>query len=614
MGSFVRFFREHLKRFLPLIIGGSALLFLAGLCQGAMIAIIQLVFSLLLGMGKVHNPSRAITPEQLGKAGQVLVAVKDWALAHLPSQATLQREIYLLPALLVVVFILKGVFTYSGTLLMVRSGIRATISFRERLFGHLLKQEPAYFQKHPVGELLQRCISDVGAVQGIASNQLADAVREITQAVAMLSYVLYLNWRMTMVLFIAGPLVVLPIKKLSQRIRKINHKNMEASSILLQRLKEVFSNIRVVLGFAREPFEEQRFHRQNEELFRLGMKSARVSAISHPIMELVGGLLLAVLLVYATRSIRAGVMDGPGFMGYIFALYSLYDPIRRLTKLNSEIQVAQASLERVYSVLDRVSEMTVAAQPRAISLQPERLAFEGVHFAYEGRTGKNEVLRQINLEVRKGETVALVGGSGGGKTTLVNLVPRFFDPTDGRVTLDGVDLRELDPRELRLRIGIVTQETLLFMDSVHDNIAYGKPATREAVELAAKKAHAHAFISALSQGYDTPLAETGSTLSGGQRQRLAIARALLQDPPILILDEATSALDTESERAVQEALEILMEDRTTLVIAHRLSTIQRATRICVLRHGEIVEMGSHQELLDRHGEYERLYKLQFRDQ
>ena len=614
MASFVRFFREHLKRFLPLIIGGSLLLFLAGLCQGAMIAIIQLVFSLLLGMGKVHTPTRGITPEQLGKAGQVLLSVKDFALAHLPSQATLQREIYLLPALLVVVFILKGVFTYSGTLLMVRSGIRATISFRERLFGHLLKQEPAYFQKHPVGELLQRCITDVGAVQGIASNQLADAVREITQAVAMLSYVLFLNWRMTMVLFVAGPLVVLPIKKLSQRIRKINHKNMEASSILLQRLKEVFSNIRVVLGFAREPFEERRFHRQNEELFRLGMKSARVSAISHPIMELVGGLLLAVLLVYATRSIRAGVMDGPGFMGYIFALYSLYDPIRRLTKLNNEIQVAQASLERVYSVLDRESEMPTAAQPRTVAQQPERLAFEGVHFAYEGRTGKNEVLRHIDLEVRKGETVALVGGSGGGKTTLVNLVPRFFDPTAGRVTLDGVDLRELDPRELRLRIGIVTQETLLFMDSVHDNIAYGKPASREAVELAAKKAHAHTFISALSQGYDTPLAETGSTLSGGQRQRLAIARALLQDPPILILDEATSALDTESERAVQEALEILMEDRTTLVIAHRLSTIQRATRICVLRHGEIVEMGSHQELLDRHGEYERLYKLQFRDQ
>jgi subfamily B ATP-binding cassette protein MsbA len=222
------------------------------------------------------------------------------------------------------------------------------------------------------------------------------------------------------------------------------------------------------------------------------------------------------------------------------------------------------------------------------------------------------VLRDINLEVHKGETVALVGGSGGGKTTLVNLVPRFFDPTSGRVTLDGIDLRQFDPRELRLRIGIVTQETLLFMDSIHDNIAYGKPADRDAVVAAASKAHAHDFIMSLPKGYDTLLAETGSTLSGGQRQRLAIARALLQDPPILILDEATSALDTESERAVQEALEVLMRDRTTLVIAHRLSTIQKATRICVLSGGELAEMGSHEALLAAQGEYARLYQLQFR--
>ena len=609
MSSFARFFREHLKRFLPLIAGGSVLLALAGACQGAMIGIIQLIFSLLLGMGgsPVQARLEAVHADKIG----LLVRIKDALLSHLPSSHTLQSRIYLLPGLLVLVFLLKGIFTYSGTLLMVRSGIRATISLRERLFGHLLKQEPAFFQRHPVGELLQRCISDVGAVQGIASNQLADAVREITQALAMLTYVMILNWRLSLTLFIAGPLVVLPIKKLSQRIRKINHRNMEASSRLLQRLKEVFSNIRVVLGFAREPFEEARFHEQNNELFRLGMKSARVAAISHPIMELVGGVLLAVLLVYATKQIRAGTMDGPQFFAYIFALYSFYDPIRRLTKLNSEIQVAQASLDRVYSVLDRESEMPRVAEPKPVPAQPGRLAFEDVRFTYDGRKGRNEVLRGITLEVNRGETVALVGGSGGGKTTVVNLVPRYFDPTGGRVTLDGTDLRDFDPRDLRQLIGIVTQETLLFMDSVHDNIAYGKPATREAVEQAARKAHAHDFISALPKGYDTPLAETGSTLSGGQRQRLAIARALLQDPPILILDEATSALDTESERAVQDALEVLMKDRTTLVIAHRLSTIQRATRICVLRQGEIAELGTHDELLARHGEYERLYQLQF---
>jgi subfamily B ATP-binding cassette protein MsbA len=603
MSSFLRFFREHLKRFLPLIISGSLLLTLAGACQGLMIGVLRFALQDNLDMGGTTAAS-LIHPDLATRA-------KLWVTAHLPI-SLLRHEIYLIPVLLVLVFILKGVFTYSGTLLMVRSGLKATQSLRERLFNHLLVQEPAYFQRHPVGEMIQRCINDVGAVQGIASNQFADAVREITMALAMLGTILFLNWRLSMTLFIAGPLVILPIKKLSKRIRSINHRNMEASSRLLQRLKEVFSNIRVVLGFAREPFEQERFHQQNDELFRLMMKSQRAQAVAHPIMELVGGLLLASLLLYAGTCIRNGVMTGAGFFTYIIAVYAFYDPIRRLTKLNSDVQVAQASLDRVYSVLDRTSLMPISATPEPVPVEPRRIAFEGVHFAYEGRSGRNEVLKNINLEVHKGETVALVGGSGGGKTTLVNLVPRFFDPTAGRLTLDGIDLRAFDPRELRLRIGIVTQETLLFMDSIHDNIAYGKPADRDAVVAAARKAHAHEFISALPKGYDTPLAETGSTLSGGQRQRLAIARALLQDPPILILDEATSALDTESERAVQEALEVLMQDRTTLVIAHRLSTIQRATRICVLSHGEIVEMGPHAELLDAKGEYDRLYQLQFR--
>ncbi|HLO66338.1 MAG TPA: ABC transporter ATP-binding protein [Holophaga sp.] len=609
MSSFQRYFREHLKRFLPLIASGSVLLALAGACHGAMIGIIQIIFGTLLGMGSGSAVDR-MAGGHADKIG-LLVQIKAWAAAHLPSQATLQEKVWILPGVLVLVFLLKGIFTYAGTLVMIRSGIRATISLRERLFGHLLRQEPAFFQRHPVGELLQRCITDVQAVQGISSNQLADAVREITQALAMLSYVMYLNWKLSLTVFIAGPLVVFPIRKLSQKIRRINHRNMEASSRLLQRLKEVFSNIRVVLGFAREPFEEARFHEQNNELFRLGMKSARVSAISHPIMELVGGLLLAGLLMYATSQIRAGAMNGPQFFGYILALYSFYDPIRRLTKLNAEIQVASASLDRIYSMLDRRPEMEAPASPRPVPAAPSLLAFEGVRFAYDGRNGRNEVLKGIDLQVAMGETVALVGGSGGGKTTLVNLVPRFFDPTEGRVTLDGTDLRDFDPRHLRERIGIVTQETLLFMDSVHDNIAYGKAASRDSVIEAARKAHAHDFIQALPRGYDTPLAETGSTLSGGQRQRLAIARALLQDPPILLLDEATSALDTESERAVQEALETLMKDRTTLVIAHRLSTIQRATRICVLKGGEIVERGTHEELLAMHGEYERLHSLQF---
>ncbi len=600
MNLLLRFYREHLKVHRWALVGGFLLLQLGGLCQALMLGTLNYVFEDNLKMGA--DTGGAMPQFEL------LAQIKASLLAVLPASSTLREAKFFVPILLILVFFFKGVFTFSGTMIVVRSGIKATQSLRERLFSRTLDQEPSFFQRHPVGELLQRCINDVALVQGIASNQLAEAMKEITIAIAMFAYVMHKDWKLTLTIFLAAPLVVLPIKHLSKRIRKYNHRNMEASSRLLQRLKEVFSNIRVVFGFARERYEVERFHEQQHELYRLGMKAARASALSHPVMEMVGGLLIASIIILVSDRINSHALKGTDFLAYLLALFAFYDPIRRLTKLNNEVQVAQASLERIYGLLEREPQIQAPNDPVSVPLQPEILKFEGLHFAYGD---EHQVLRGIDLEVKRGETLALVGGSGGGKTTLINLVPRFFDPTQGRITIDGLDLRSFDPRELRRRIGIVNQETLLFMDSIHDNIAYGQEASRESVVEAAKKAYAHDFISALPKGYDTSLAETGSSVSGGQRQRLAIARALLQDPPILLLDEATSALDTESERAVQQALETLMQNRTTLVIAHRLSTIQRATRICVLKHGQIVEQGTHEVLLALNGEYSRLHKMQF---
>jgi len=594
-----RFFHDYLRPNLGLIIGGSALAALAGLLQTVLIGCLKWVF-------EAFDP-QAAAGGGIPDALPAFTATKAWLMTHLPNGSALQTSAFV-PLVVMVLFAIKGLCAYSSSMLLARSGLRATQKLRERLFGHLLGQEPAFFQQYPVGDLLTRCITDVWQVYGIATTQFAELVRESITAVAGIAFVLYLDWKRSIVLLLAGPLVIMPLKSLSQRIRRIYYKNQEAISAQLQRLKEVFSNIRLVKGFAREGYEAKRFEGQNAELFKIGLRSAHAAAMSHPIMEMAGGVILAGLIFWASADIQAGKLATGDFITYLVAVFALYAPVRRITKVNNEVQAARASLDRIYFMLDRAPRMSAPASPAPVPDQPQYLRFEDVHFEYEPGT---PVLNGITLEIRRGETIALVGGSGGGKTTLVNLVPRFFDPTKGSVTIDGRDLRDFDPGELRLRIGIVTQETMLFMDSVHDNIAYGKPFGREAVVEAAKNAQAHNFIMQLPHGYDTNLAEAGSSLSGGQRQRIAIARALLQDPPILVLDEATSALDTESERAVQEALEALMQNRTTLVVAHRLSTVQNATRICVLKHGQIVESGRHADLLAKNGEYARLYQLQF---
>jgi len=596
MTPLLRFYRNHLRPYLPGALGGALLISLASAMDGALLGLLKLMFN-----------------EQLGMGGPSLPGAKNYVarlLAHLPSPEALRQSLYFIPVLIVVVFLLRSILNYTGNVSVARSGLRAIRDMRSRIFDHLLTLDPSFFQKHPVGTLMNRVLGDVGMIQQMASTQIAEVLRQTTTAIVMLVIIIRTDWHLALILLCILPVVAGPVRWIGKAIRRVAHRSLKSADGLLQRLKEVLSNMRVVKAFAREDYESARFRDRNQELYRLSMKVVRTQSLSSPIMEIIGGFLLAGLVTYGALQIRQGHATGGDFLIFLLAVYALYSPIRILTRIFADLQNGTVALERIFTLLDEQSALAAPAHPAPMPVHPSLLAFEKVRFAYDD---KHQVLRGIDLTVRRGETVALVGSSGGGKTTMANLVPRFFDPTEGRLTLDGTDLRDFDPRELRQRIGVVTQETLLFMDSIHDNIAYGKEATREAVIQAAKRAHAHDFIAALPNGYDTPLAETGSSLSGGQRQRLAIARALLQDPPILVLDEATSALDTESERAVQAALEELMKDRTTIVIAHRLSTIQRATRICALKHGQIVEQGTHDELLAKGGEYARLHALQFQD-
>jgi subfamily B ATP-binding cassette protein MsbA len=507
-------------------------------------------------------------------------------------------------------YLLKGVGGYFSDYLMADVGQRVVRDLRDRLHAHMLGQSAGFFARRSTGQLLSRITNDVGQVQHVVSETVGDLLQEGLAVVAYAALLFYYDPRLALVCLTGAPVIIYPLAQLGRRLRKTTRRSQEALEHLSHVAAESFIGHRIVKAFGAEAREAEKFQAASAKLHRTNMIVTRLVSILPPTMELLGAFGIAGALYYGSRQIAVGRLTPGEFTAFIAALLLMYGPIKKLSRVNASIQQAIAAAERIFEVMDSHTE--VLERPGAIALPTFRTAidFDEVAFAYEDAQAR-PILRGVTFSVRAGQMIAIVGRSGAGKTTLVNLVPRFYDVTGGRILVDGADIRDVTLSSLRAQIGIVTQETILFDDSVARNIAYGRPAASvQEIEAAARAAHAHEFVVMLAHGYDTFIGERGQRLSGGQRQRLAIARAILKDSPILVLDEATSSLDSESELLVQEALANLMKNRTSFVIAHRLSTIRRADAIIVMDRGRVVETGRHDELLARGKLYARLYELQ----
>src|SRR5271157_4755454 len=516
-----------------------------------------------------------------------------------------------IPVTVIVIYLIKGVCNYTQTILMSFIGQRVVADLRNNLYRRIQMQSLSFFTKNPTGILMSRITTDVGYVQGAVSEAVTSLLKDSFTLICLVFVIFYRDWQLAIIAMFVFPLTIYPIAKFGAKMRNIATRTQVTIGSLTTLLQETISGTRIVKAFSMEEYENKRFAKENEHLFKLALKSVSVNAVSSPFMEFLGGIGIAAIIFYGGYQVINGVSTPGTFFSFLTALIMLYEPVKRLTNVNNTIQQGIAGAVRVFSIIDIVPDIRNDAD--AIELPKISLGIDikDVTFRYE----ETPVLKNINLSIKAGEVVAFVGMSGGGKKTLVNLIPRFYDVSEGQILIDGHDIRHVTIESLRRQIGIVTQQTILFNDTVRNNIAYGNiEKTDEDIVQAAKAANAHDFIRNLPKGYDTVIGEQGAKLSGGERQRISIARALLKDAPILILDEATSSLDTEAEIEVQDALEYLMKGRTTLIIAHRLSTIRNAHRILVLANGEIVEEGTHESLLGKRGEYFKFYNMQFKNE
>jgi subfamily B ATP-binding cassette protein MsbA len=518
-----------------------------------------------------------------------------------------QTALAYLPFQIIAVFVFRGLVNFGQNYLADFVGLRIINDVRDVMNRHLQFMSLSFFQRNPTGTLISRITNDVNLVRSALTNSVASLVRDSVSVVVLAATAIYMDWILGCIAFIVFPASVLPITRMSKRMRRFTKRGQVAKGLLTSLLQESIQGNRIVKAFGMEEYEIKRFGAENKRVFKQSLRVNRTQAIVSPAMEMLAAFGIAGVVWYGGTSVIEGGRTQGGFMAFMTAMILMYQPFRNLTRTYAMVQQGIAGAERIFEILDSVPE--IASRPGATPTPAfsDAIEFHDVSFGYAGKL----VLKNINLKIRRGEMVALVGVSGVGKSTLADLVPRFYDVTSGKITIDGADIRDVTLESLRSQIGIVTQHTFLFNDTVKNNIAYGDPSKdMDHIVAAARAAHAEEFVLGMPQGYDTMIGELGLKLSGGQRQRLAIARAILKDAPILILDEATSSLDSDSERLVQEALENLMVRRTTLVIAHRLSTIRKATRIVVLVDGMIAEQGTHDELLERKSEYSRLYTLQ----